>query len=64
MTKARLIKRHEIKEREEQQEPETEEKKRYTKERVGVVDWPKRNKSQDPRKAFADLFIQPQTQTR
>ena len=63
MTKARLIKRHEIKEREAQQEPATEEK-RYVKERVAVVDWPNRNKRQDPRKAFADLFVQPQTLTR
>jgi hypothetical protein len=62
MTKARLIKRHEIKERDAQQEPVTEEK-RYTKEGV-PVDWTKRKKGQDPRKAFADLFIQPQTQTR
>jgi hypothetical protein len=65
MTKARLIKKQEIKEREAQKDSESTEVKERVTQRLGaMVEWPGRAKRQDPRKAFADLFAQPQTQTR
>jgi hypothetical protein len=63
MTKARLIKKGEIKEREAQKDSESTEVKESVKQQLGaMVEWPVRTKRQDPRKAFADLFAQPQTQ--
>jgi hypothetical protein len=63
MTKARLIKKQEIEEREAQKDLESTEEKKRVKQRLGaMVEWPGRTKRQDPRKAFADLFAQPQTQ--
>jgi hypothetical protein len=68
MTKARLIKKQEIKEREAQKDSaqkdsESTEVKKTVKQRLGaIVEWPGRTKREDPRKAFADLFAQPQTQ--
>jgi hypothetical protein len=63
MTKARLIKKQEIKEREAQKDSESTEVKERVKQRLdAMVEWPGRTKRQDPRKAFADLFAQPQTQ--
>jgi hypothetical protein len=65
MTKARLIKKQEIKEQENkeckaQEELESTEIKKDVKQRLGaMVEWPGRTKRQDPRKAFADLFAQP-----
>lgn len=61
MSKARLIKRREIEEREAKKETTEIEEKSPPKERFEVIDWPKRNNRPDPRKAFADLFAQPQT---
>jgi hypothetical protein len=62
-TKARLIKKQEIEEREAQKDLESTEVKKSVKQRLGaMVEWPGRTKRQDPRKAFADLFAQPQTQ--
>jgi hypothetical protein len=66
MTKARLIKKQEIEEREAQKDleaTEVTEVRKGVKQRLGaIVEWPGRTKRQDPRKAFADLFAQPQTQ--
>jgi hypothetical protein len=66
MNKARLIKKQEIEEREAQEaqkDLEATEVKKGVKQRLGaMVEWPGRTKRQDPRKAFADLFAQPQTQ--
>jgi hypothetical protein len=63
MTKARLIKKGEIEEREAQKDSEATEVERSVKQRLeAIVEWPGRTKRQDPRKAFADLFAQPQTQ--
>jgi hypothetical protein len=63
MTKARLIKKQEIIEREAQKDTEsTEENERVTQRLGAMIEWPGRTKRQDPRKAFADLFAQPQTQ--
>ncbi|MBO0719393.1 MAG: hypothetical protein J2P41_01115 [Blastocatellia bacterium] len=63
MTKARLIKRQEIKEVEEQKEAGLKEEKEEKKEKkeglgdkLGLMLGAKVNKRQDPRKAFADLF--------
>jgi hypothetical protein len=63
MTKARLIKKQEIEEREAQRDLDATEVKGNVKQRMGaMVERPGRTKRQDPRKAFADLFAQPQTQ--
>ena len=63
MTKARLIKKQEIKEREAQRDSEsTEGRERETPRLSVVAEWQGRAKRHDPRKAFADLFAQPQTQ--
>jgi hypothetical protein len=66
MNKARLIKKQEIEEREAQEaqkDLEAAEVKKGVKQRLGaMVEWPGGTKRQDPRKAFADLFAQPQTQ--
>ncbi|MCI0338686.1 MAG: hypothetical protein L0226_14000 [Acidobacteria bacterium] len=67
MTKARLIKKKEIVEREQKKEsslPEEPQKKVVEKTVDAVVDWleSQSTQRQDPRKAFAALFVQPQTQ--
>ena len=63
MNKARLIKKQEIEEREAQKDLEATEVKKGVKPRLGArVELPGRTKRQDPRKAFADLFAQPQIQ--
>jgi hypothetical protein len=64
MTKARLIKKQEIEEREAQKDLESTEVStevnKSVKQRLGaMVEWPGSTKRQDPRKAFADLFAQP-----
>jgi hypothetical protein len=61
MKKARLIKKQQIEERDAHKEPTALKEK--VKQRLGaVVEWPIKTKRKDPRKAFAELFAQPQTQ--
>jgi hypothetical protein len=63
MIKARLIKKQEIKEREAQKDLESTEVKKRENPRLGAIaEWSGGTKRRDPRKAFADLFAQPQTQ--
>jgi len=63
MTKARLIKRHEIKEIEAEKEAGLKEEKKNINKRLGddlgLVVGAKRDNRRDPRKAFAELFTQP-----
>lgn len=63
MTKAKLIKRSEVAEREEAKKVR-QQKNNVQKTVNAVVDWieNKRVQREDPRKAFAALFSQPQTQ--
>jgi hypothetical protein len=64
MKKARLIKKQEMIERAQAKKPDLTQKKVMKKTVDAVVDWleVQRNQKKDPRKAFAALFVQPQTQ--
>ena len=63
MTKARLIKRSEVVEREQARKAKPQ-KSNVQKKVNAVVEWIENQRVQreDPRKAFAALFTQPQTQ--
>lgn len=63
MKKARLIKKQEAIERQQAKESQVPQKKVVEKTVNAVVGWleNQRAQRQDPRKAFADLFSQPQT---
>jgi hypothetical protein len=64
MTKARLIKKQEMIERERAKKSDVPKKKVVQEKMNAMVEWlaDQRGQRQDPRKAFADLFAQPQTQ--
>ena len=64
MTKAKLIKRTEVEEREQKQKARRPQKNNVQKTMDAVVEWIENQRSQreDPRKAFAALFTQPQAQ--
>jgi hypothetical protein len=64
MKKARLIKRQDALASEEAKQPKTLKKTMVIKTVEAVTDWIESRKSEreDPRKAFAALFTQPQTQ--
>lgn len=64
MTKARLIKKQDVVERKEIKKPVLAEKKVVKQTVDSVVEWleAQRDRREDPRKAFAALFAQPQTQ--
>lgn len=64
MTKARLIKRGEAIERERVKKIRLSQKAQVQKKINSMMDWVETHRTQreDPRKAFAALFTQPQTQ--
>jgi hypothetical protein len=64
MKKARLIKKQEVIEREHAKKTNVPKKKVVKETMNAMVDWlgDQRSQRQDPRKAFAALFAQPQTQ--
>lgn len=64
MTKAKLIKRTEVAEREQAKKAKPQQKSNVQKTMTAVVEWIENRQAQreDPRKAFAALFAQPQTQ--
>jgi hypothetical protein len=63
MKKARLIKKQEMIERERAKISNLPKKKVVQEKMNAMVEWlaDQRSQRQDPRKAFADLFAQPQT---
>jgi hypothetical protein len=64
MTRAKLIKRSEVAEREKVKKARLTQKNNVQKKVNAMVEWIERQQAQreDPRKAFAALFAQPQTQ--
>lgn len=64
MTKAKLIKRGEVAEREKARKTRLAKKSNVQKPINAVIEWIENQRTQreDPRKAFAALFTQPQTQ--
>ncbi len=64
MTKAKLIKRGEVVAREKTKKAQSMQKNNVQKTMTAVVEWVENQRIQreDPRKAFAALFAQPQTQ--
>lgn len=64
MTKAKLIKRSDVAEHKKAKKTQNMQKSNVRKTMEVMAEWvgKQRNQCEDPRKAFAALFVQPQTQ--